>query len=471
MALSGAERARRCREKKKAAGLGESMKRKDRERKRLARSKMSSAQLKKLRSRQQVNLRKFRLKTKTNPTLPSISASSFSTKQSKAKALKKVLNVLPVNKDKQVELIQTIAVDLNILKLEKKIQRTQRSLPVDVKKQIYDYYFRDDISYQAPGKKDTITIKENGVKKTLQKRYLLYSLRELYQLFMEEHPKVVISQSSFQDLRPCNVLYKSSTPQNVCVCIYHENISLLLKALNEYVHGLKSIDLSSFIKLLVCDDTQQACMFSDCNQCSLHFQNKIHDKIIDPSRIIKWSLWSTSDEGRAVKVDHEGSVQNCVDTLGTKIKKFLFHVFIKRQQSKFFEVLKENSTDEQCLLQVDYSENYSLVEQNEIQSAHWSRTQLSIFTAHVWAGTTTYPMVIISDDPSHNKYTVAKCLEHILSRLKTLLPSLKEVAIFSDGSACQFKQRYLFRNLSYLANDFRLKLSWNFFASHHGKGK
>ncbi len=172
-----------------------------------------------------------------------------------------------------------------------------------------------------------------------------------------------------------------------------------------------------------------------------------------------------------MKVDYEGSVQNCVQTLGTKIKQFLFHIFVKQQQSNVFEMLKDNSTNERCLLQVDYSENFFLVEQNEIQSAHWGRTQLSIFTAHVWAGTSTYPMIIVSDDSAHNKYTVAKCLEHVLSRLKTLLPLVEQVDVFSDGTASQFKQKYLFKNLSHLTDDFGLELSWNFFASHHGKGR
>ena len=144
---------------------------------------------------------------------------------------------------------------------------------------------------------------------------MLYTLRELHELFIQENPTITISQSSFQDLRPANVLYKSSTPQNVCVCIYHENISLLLRAIDEQIYGLKSIDLNAFVKLLVCDDTQQTCMFSDCNQCSFNFRNKIEHKIIDPAHVIKWSLWTTSDEGRAVKCDYEGSVQNCVRVL------------------------------------------------------------------------------------------------------------------------------------------------------------
>ncbi|CAF4558071.1 unnamed protein product, partial [Rotaria sp. Silwood2] len=45
----------------------------------------------------------------------------------------------------------------------------------------------------------------------------------------------------------------------------------------------------------------------------------------------------------------------------------------------------------------------------------------------------------------------------------------QELVIFSDGSASQFKQRYLLKNLSFLAKKFDIQLSWQFFASHHGK--
>ena len=63
-----------------------------------------------------------------------------------------------------------------------------------------------------------------------------------------------------------------------------------------------------------------------------------------------------------------------------------------------------------------------------------------------------------------------KCLEHVLTHLKALKPSLKQLIIFSDGSASQFKQRFLFKNLTFIAKKFSISLSWNFFASSHGKG-
>ncbi|CAF4986960.1 unnamed protein product, partial [Rotaria sp. Silwood1] len=202
MALSGAERARRYREKKKSAGLHKLIKQRDRE----------------------LNLRKFRSKSKSNPARPSPPVSSFSTKQSKSKALNRVLNALPVNKDKQFELIKEIAVGLNIVKLQKQFERNQQSLSTDIKK---------------------------------------------------------------------------TTSYNLCLCVHHENISLLLQALDKHVRGIKSIDLNSFIKLLVCDDSQELCMFSNCNLYSNNFKMKIQDEIIDSSVIIEWSLWSTSKEGKS----------------------------------------------------------------------------------------------------------------------------------------------------------------------------
>ncbi|CAF2081488.1 unnamed protein product [Rotaria magnacalcarata] len=211
-------------------------------------------------------------------------------------------------------------------------------------------------------------------------------------------------------------------------------------------------------------------MFSNCSICADKFKNEIENKIINPTSLIKWTLWSTSQQGRAVNVDYEGSVVECVKILSNKVEQFLFHVFIKRQQSSFFETIKSNTTNKKCLIQVDYSENYAIIEQNEIQSAHWSRKQLSLFTAYVWGNGSTYSLVIVSNNVAHNKYTVATCLERIITRMQILIPSIEELIIFSDGSASQFKQRFLFKNLSILADKFKISLSWNFFASNHGKG-
>ncbi|CAF1442626.1 unnamed protein product [Didymodactylos carnosus] len=71
---------------------------------------------------------------------------------------------------------------------------------------------------------------------------------------------------------------------------------------------------------------------------------------------------------------------------------------------------------------------------------------------------------------SHDKFVVKSAIEIILNELKTHVPNLKQIDFFSDGAASQFKQRFMFRNLIQIAHEYKIALSWNFFATSHGKG-
>ncbi len=45
-------------------------------------------------------------------------------------------------------------------------------------------YYKEDVSRMMPGKKDCVTILENGEKKKVQKRLVLGNLKEIYQQFL-----------------------------------------------------------------------------------------------------------------------------------------------------------------------------------------------------------------------------------------------------------------------------------------------
>ncbi len=45
----------------------------------------------------------------------------------------------------------------------------------------------------STGKRDSKTIKENGINVKYQKDHLLYNIREVYQLFMKQNPREKIS--------------------------------------------------------------------------------------------------------------------------------------------------------------------------------------------------------------------------------------------------------------------------------------
>ena len=61
-------------------------------------------------------------------------------------------------------------------------------------------------------------------------------------------------------------------------------------------------------------------------------------------------------------------------------------------------------------------------------------------------------------------------MTNLLFERKSIYPELKEVHIFSDGTASQFKNKFIFKLLCVLKEKLQLDLMWHFFATSHGKG-
>ena len=59
-----------------------------------------------------------------------------------------------------------------------------------------------------------------------------------------------------------------------------------------------------------------------------------------------------------------------MEKLEKKLPQFLQHVYIKRQQELFFQDIKKHIPLNTLILHFDFSENYTFISQDEIQSAH-----------------------------------------------------------------------------------------------------
>ncbi|CAF1260225.1 unnamed protein product [Didymodactylos carnosus] len=126
-------------------------------------------------------------------------------------------------------------------------QRTCANISDQIKNAVHKFYLRDDVSYQLPGKRDTVVVKnDDNIKITYQKRILLNNLRENFELFIEENKGIIISRSLFSDLRPPFVVPKAALAHRICVWIYHENANLILKAIDKFVKGNVCSSLQQF---------------------------------------------------------------------------------------------------------------------------------------------------------------------------------------------------------------------------------
>jgi hypothetical protein len=153
--------------------------------------------------------------------------------------------------------------------------------------------------------------------------------------------------------------------------------------------------------------------------------------------------------------------------------KFLWHVFVKRHQSSAYEEDKERAKapgSKLAVVQMDFSENYTCVYQDECASAHWHQNQVSLYTVVVWTSAGQKSLVVVSDSRSHEKSTVAIYLTKVLDMIKKEYPDTNEIIFWTDGPSSQFKNKYIFALLVKMQFKYEISMKWNYSAAGHGKG-
>ena len=218
-------------------------------------------------------------------------------------------------------------------------------------------------------------------------------------------------------------------------------------------------------------------MLNTCEECrnAQLFQSSIVDHIPDEEKQLKttWCAWETV-WGVQAKVQKTEILGDVLRLLTSSAPQFLKHCFIKQKQCAVFEEKKRTAQadGDSVVLQVDFAENYTAAYQDEIQSAHWNQKQVTIFTSVAWSDADPLSYVVVSDSLDHDKKAVATFLVRAVQNICQKHPHLRQIHIFSDGAACQFKNKYLWAFLSSSFQDMfpNLHVEWHFFATSHGKG-
>lgn len=121
------------------------------------------------------------------------------------------------------------------------------------------------------------------------------------------------------------------------------------------------------------------------------------------------------------------------------------------------------------MLLLDYSQNYPVVTQNEVQAAFFGQRQISIFTAMGYIDQNPpISIIIVNDDISH-KHQVWFYEKIIMEFLKTKNPRLSHVRFLTDGCAGQFKNKFTLANMLFSQKDFGVTAEWHFSPTSHGK--
>jgi hypothetical protein len=219
---------------------------------------------------------------------------AYSTPQALGKAVGKVKSRLPNSPRKRKAVIKKLAssTGLHISKRRKADLEGNRRVSEATISKVQAFYVQDSVSRQAPGRRDFVTTWQNGKKEHLQKRHMMFSLKEAHALFQEEHPDVKIGLTKFSSFRPVNVLSCSETPRNVCLCQRHENIRLICDCLSKEIDSFPSYT-GKFVDNFVCDSRSEKCMLAKCSRCSTHkwlntIQEKCESTLDNPTIWYQW---------------------------------------------------------------------------------------------------------------------------------------------------------------------------------------
>ena len=105
---------------------------------------------------------------------------------------------------------------------------------------------------------------------------------------------------------------------------------------------------------------------------------------------------------------------------------------------------------------MDYAKNHICRAQDELQSAHWNQSQVTLYTFVLWFRNQIIPDILISYTHQHNKSTVVPFTDQILSNTPD---EVKHIKIWADGLASQFKKQYVMASMPMLSANHNVKLS------------
>ena len=173
----------------------------------------------------------------------------------------------------------------------------------------------------------------------------------------------------------------------------------------------------------------EECCSGACIHCSTRVPSSIvlENTDIDEEEKISWTVWETINT-KMVLQTVSGLVASLLCEIDKRWSVFLYHAFVNRQQRKYIETIREqSSTDDYVVVQIDFAENYKFVRQRESQSAHWNTDQAALFTVHLKIGKEHRCMVLISDYMNHDSKFVWLAQENIANFVKKQYPKVKKI--------------------------------------------
>ncbi|KAK0133284.1 hypothetical protein N1851_031198 [Merluccius polli] len=351
-----------------------------------------------------------------------------------------------------------------------------RSLCSRLQDKVIAFLTMDESSRLTAGKAQTIT--RAKIKK--QKRFLNDTLRNLHRKFLTEHPHLSISYSLFCRMRPFWVVSPTLSDRETCLCKVHENLSFLVEKLHT-LKLIRSVDVEDMVSSITCNPNLKDCMYNVCPDCKgQEFAIVAEGNLQEKVQITQEKKNNDGEKEKVpvritVKKKKDIEVGDLLEMFQSQLSIFKQHFFNIKSQFSHYRELRRSMSNLECLIHVDFSENYSCKLAAEIQAMHFAsnQKQATLHTGVLHVGGTEEHMCFgtISSSKEKGPHAIWAHLSPILDEVKKSHPSVEVVHFFSDGPTTQYRQKGNFFLFSTeLLNQGFKRGTWNFFEASHGKG-
>lgn len=223
---------------------------------------------------------------------------------------------------------------------------------------IIDFFERDENSRAQPGKADAKKV--NGEVK--QTRVLTDYLQQLHRKFLSDNPECAVSFATFCRVRPTNILLCAFISRSSCLCTRHQNMALTLKTLRNE-GGCVSANPETFAR-------------GDLDE------ERVLGKLGENIKVPQWKRVQIEDRGKQKFVmriqDTNMTKQEFITHIQNQKKEFSDHVYRVKTQYNQIQHIKQNLLKNHVVTHMDFAENYYCGSSEEIQSAYFNQTGVTL---------------------------------------------------------------------------------------------
>jgi hypothetical protein len=268
-----------------------------------------------------------------------------------------------------------------------------------------------------------------------------------------------------------------------CLCKLHENAALMHSKLKQ-IKAIPNCSIEDTVRHVVCgrDTTNRRCMTNECNGCINRNLPFLSSFCLSEETAVSWHQWQTVLETigdqrqvrKTVKRTVCGSVEQLKTNYADAVKILKPHMFTISNQYDVLAAKKANLSDNEVLVHIDYSENWTIKKLNAVQSAHFgaSMEQITLHTGVAYfSNGRIMSFCTLSDNSDHGPAAVWSHLLPILIHIMETSDRIEVLHVLSDGPTTQYRNRFNFFLCSVIPNLFGIKMTWwNFTEAGHGKG-